>query len=70
MHGYNGSAVSVNCTFVGNSGSGVLGNSEKYKAYNALIAWNGGTEKQAKAILEDSTLTSTATEGKYQVLSP
>ena len=70
VHGYNGSAVSVNCTFVDNSGNGILGNSNKYKAYNALIAWNGGTEKQSSAILEDSTLTRTAAEGKYQVLSP
>ena len=70
VHGYNGSAVSVNCTFVDNSGNGILGNSNKYKAYNALIAWNGGTEKQSSAILENSTLTSTASEGKYQVLSP
>ncbi len=70
VHGFNGSAMSVNCTFVGNLANGILPNSASAKAYNALIAWNDGTEKQTKAILENSTLTSTAAEGKCQVLSP
>lgn len=69
VHGYNASAMSVNCTFVGNS-AGIMPNSATAKAYNALAAWNDGTEKSAKAILENSTTTGTAAEGKYQVISP